>query len=345
MTINRKTASALLIVATALTAFCSAQGGGRFGGDQRRVIIQEDGSNISRVFQVHSKLDGFAKTWADGDKDERAQLAEKAMVVLNEEFDSDFKAREKSVEQLEKRLSKLKQQLDRRASKKDEIVKLRLQQLTMSWEGLGWNDRGPHGLSVAPPAPPARPAFPARVANLSEVNPFGSHDHEGNLAAYLEQAHRKVRWKNEVADVEVKFNEDGHDVDLDLDEIRNAAEEKVEQIVRTYLDNVRELDSHNANEALWELATEEDLEISEELWLEAAKIAEKVAGKIKVTRSPSGKANTLDTAAHLYHNGGDLDKAIKLQELAVELNPDNQLEEFLRALRFTKKEATLELEE
>ena len=128
MTISQKTASALLIVTTALTALCSAQGGGRFGGDQRRVLIQEDGSNISRVYQVQGKLAGFAKAWADGDKDERSQLAEKAMVVLNKEFDSDFEAREKSVEQLEKRLRKLQQQLDRRASKKDEIVRLRLRQ-------------------------------------------------------------------------------------------------------------------------------------------------------------------------------------------------------------------------
>ena len=103
-----------------------------------------------------------------------------------------------------------------------------------------------------------------------------------------------------------------------------------------------ELEPGSANHALWDLVTEDDLELSDELWLKAAKIAEKAAGKIKVTADPNGKANTLDTAAHLYHNGGDIDKALKLQELAVELNPDSQLQEYLRALKFTKKEMLID---
>jgi len=292
MTNNQKTASAILIVATALTAFCSAQGGGLFGGNQRRVLIQEGGNNISRVYQIQGKLYEIAKTWADADEDERTEMAEKAMVVLNKEFDSDFEAREKSVEQLEKRLNKLKQQLDRRASKKDEIVKLRLQQLRMDWEGLGWNDRGARRLSGSP----------ARIAT-SDV------------------------------------------IDLDMDVVRTAATDKVDKLMKEHFELLRELDPHNINTALWGLVTEDDLELSDELWLEAAQIAEKAAGKIKVTSSPSAKGSTLDTAAHLYYNGGDVDKAIKLQEAAVELNPDSQLEEFLRTLKFTKKEAALEAEE
>ena len=319
---NKLSLSVLLISLAALAAYCPAQAQQTQQNWRLTEAATEDGRSHVIFVQVNDKLAKFSEEWADADEDERGEMTDEAMVILSKQFDSDFEKREKAVEQLEKRLAKLKQQLDRRSSKKDQIVKLRLQQMTMNWEGLGWGD-----------GRQATTGFPALFSSSSNNQSPFDHKHQGNIAL-RESGNNVAR--------EIFIDSDNSDVDLDMDEIRDAADEKVEQIVGKYLESVSELEPGSANHALWDLVTEDDLELSDELWLKAAKIAEKAAGKIKVTADPNGKANTLDTAAHLYHNGGDIDKALKLQELAVELNPDSQLQEYLRALKFTKKEMLID---
>ncbi len=319
---NKLSLSVLLISLAALAAYCQAQQ----TQEKWRLTeaATEDGKSRAIFVQVNDRLGKFSEKWADADEDERGEMTDEAMAILSEQFDSDFEKREKAVEQLERRLAKLKLQLDRRASKKEQIVKLRLQQMTMNWEGLGWGD-----------GRQATTGFPALWSSSSNNQSPFNHNHEGNIA--LQQAGNNVS-QSMAREIVVGLKNS----DLDMDEIRDAADEKVEQIVGKYLDSVGELEPGSANQALWDLVTEDDLELSNELWLRAAKIAEKAAGKIEVTDDPGGKANTLDTAAHLFHNGGDIDKALKLQELAVELNPNSQLQEYLRALKFTKKEMSID---
>src|SRR5262249_27895343 len=71
--------------------------------------------------------------------DEKAGAGKKKLTTLIDKlFDEDMKQREKELADLEKRLSKLREQLERRRTKKQDIVDLQLKVVLNEADGLGF---------------------------------------------------------------------------------------------------------------------------------------------------------------------------------------------------------------
>ena len=302
----------LLVGVVAFASFTNAQQSGLFydhdhDHDHPTLLAQQSGGFGSLRLR---STDAMKKKWQAADEDERDELIAKTRNKLEAQFDKDFAQREKEIDELEARVDKLRAQLRRRSDKRDDIVDLRLKQMTMSWEGLGWNDSNSERMHI--------------VSGLAETHPSGTHSFSV--------------WRSDDEDVD-------ETLEIDLDDLAEESSDEIEDIVEAFVDSASELDPNSTNSYLWELVTTDDLELSKDLWLKAAKIAKDAADEFEATRDPGSKANTLDTAAHLYQKAGRLEKAISLQELAVELSNDSQLTSYLKALKFKKKEQSLDDDE
>jgi hypothetical protein len=125
-------------------------------------------------------------------EDEATAAKKKLNELVDKFFDEDMAQRQKELKQLEDRLAKLREQLERRKTKKQDIVDLQMKVLLNEADGLGFfsaeaerpnptpgpptigapslyfrNDPTPNpGLiqPIAPAAPPAAPATPAEPA-------------------------------------------------------------------------------------------------------------------------------------------------------------------------------------
>ena len=139
---------------------------------------------------VAGELRKAAEAVRNADGEEETSAARKALTELVEKcFDADMVNREKELAELEKRMAKLREQLDRRRTKKQDIMDLQIKVLLNEADGLGFysggerSDSSPFGYSVLPgelqgrpmtialpPAPPQAPyAAPADAAS-----PFGA---------------------------------------------------------------------------------------------------------------------------------------------------------------------------
>jgi hypothetical protein len=74
---------------------------------------------------------------AKGDEETKA-ATKKLSELVDKCFDEDMAQRKKELEQLEKRLANLREQLDRRKTKKSEIVELQMKVLLNEADGLGF---------------------------------------------------------------------------------------------------------------------------------------------------------------------------------------------------------------
>jgi hypothetical protein len=84
-------------------------------------------------------LRGAADAVHNAKGDEEAKAATKKLSELVDKcFDEDMVQRKKELEQLEKRLANLREQLDRRKTKKSEIVELQMKVLLNEADGLGF---------------------------------------------------------------------------------------------------------------------------------------------------------------------------------------------------------------
>lgn len=126
-----------------------------------------------------SKLDAWGEAWREAKTDEdRKKIESKTSEYLDGQFEQDMKRREKELTQIEARLVRLREQLNKRTANKRKIISLQLKQVTMGWDGLGWSDPHPAGSAQAwlgvfpkgevglfgsapPPPQPAPPAPPA----------------------------------------------------------------------------------------------------------------------------------------------------------------------------------------
>jgi hypothetical protein len=98
----------------------------------------------------------LAKWKETEDPADRRKLEESLRGTVKEEFEARLGFHEKEVEQLEARVKQLREQLERRRDKQDEIVDFRVQQLLREAQGLGWG---------------TEPVIPRRGVR---TNPFGA---------------------------------------------------------------------------------------------------------------------------------------------------------------------------
>lgn len=107
---------------------------------------------------------------AKGDE-EKATARKKLNELVDKCFDDDMVQRQKELEQLEKRLSQLREQLDRRKNKKSEIVDLQLKVLLNEADGLGFFSSAERGGDSKVPMINSPYGLPI-IAEPGDLTPF-----------------------------------------------------------------------------------------------------------------------------------------------------------------------------
>ncbi len=251
------------------------------------------------------EVSALEQAWQKAKSDEQKEaVREKASAYLDRQFEADMKRRENELESIEARVEKLRNQLERRIEKKDDIIGLQLKQMTMSWEGLGWSEpveRNDFQMawSVQPPMPPNATGQPS---NLSVALGFDENSSEELLK-------------------EIAMAAD----DDDQDELRRLAATIAEQADRSH--------PGWANSLVWPIYERFGDEIDDKkFWLMLAKATKNAA----YSADRLGLPAILDTSARCYYLGGDLETAIRVQEKAVRNSggdPNSELAGFLKKLK------------
>ena len=120
-------------------------------------------SNTPNPSQLQSEPAQLAHQYVEAKKeDEKREVRKHLSEVLSHQFDLHIQQQQRELEDLEKRIAKLKEVVKKRIDAKSTIVERRLEQLIQDAEGLGWNaPGGPHSglqnsfvpLNVMGPAP------------------------------------------------------------------------------------------------------------------------------------------------------------------------------------------------
>lgn len=85
------------------------------------------------------KVNSHVEQWkAAEDDDARGKAEGELRAALKESFEFRLRRHEEQIHELEDRVKRLREQLDQRREKQDEIVDFRLQQLLREAQGLGW---------------------------------------------------------------------------------------------------------------------------------------------------------------------------------------------------------------
>ncbi|MHC4401915.1 MAG: hypothetical protein ACYTG0_19760 [Planctomycetota bacterium] len=135
----------------------------------------------SRDFQA--RLAAALKKLLAAETDEaKAEAKAQTQYVLDGYFEQDMKFREREIADIERRVKKLRAQLEKRRAAKDEIIELQLKLIEYEAEGLGFpgipwlknvpvigekfRGRATPPTPVSPPAPPTRAGVPAPRARV-----------------------------------------------------------------------------------------------------------------------------------------------------------------------------------
>jgi polyhydroxyalkanoate synthesis regulator phasin len=84
------------------------------------------------------RADELLEKWKKAPESDREGIQKELRNVLKEDFQVRLSEHQKEVEQLEAQVKQLREKLDLRKGKQDEIVDFRLQQLLREAQGLGW---------------------------------------------------------------------------------------------------------------------------------------------------------------------------------------------------------------
>lgn len=107
-----------------------------------------------------------AKLVEETDATKKEDLEKEIKTALGKQFDSRQAARGQELKDLEERVAKLREQLNKREKAKDDIVNSRLDELKSASSGLGWGEeQGPQGPNAGlffapPPVPVYQPNLP-----------------------------------------------------------------------------------------------------------------------------------------------------------------------------------------
>ena len=85
--------------------------------------------------EIRSLMDKLRET---SDEEERRTVTDELKTALETLFDARTKEREEQISELEKRIARLREQLDERTARRDEIVRLKLQMLINESRGLSF---------------------------------------------------------------------------------------------------------------------------------------------------------------------------------------------------------------
>lgn len=128
---------------------------------------------------IHSALARYRETGEDSS--DRAAIRAEVEQYLNEEYDRHLAVHVKQLEELESRLNKLRQQLERRQAAKAKLVELKLELMLSQADGLGWPEAsnpagwqnfGPEARAVRGSASPFEmPGDPFTQPNHDPFNP------------------------------------------------------------------------------------------------------------------------------------------------------------------------------
>lgn len=110
-------------------------GGGAYGG---MMGGGRGGFAGGEEFQRAHQTNSFVQQWKNAKPTDRKALEGELTNVLTETFVARQAAHEKEVAALERKVRRLREQLDRRKERQAEIVDFRLKQLLREAEGLGW---------------------------------------------------------------------------------------------------------------------------------------------------------------------------------------------------------------
>lgn len=113
---------------------------------QPRAHVYISPGDADRERKVEAAIRELVK---ETDTTKRADLSKSAKELLSAQFDERQKVRENQLKELEERVKKLRDQLDKRQQAKDQIIQSRYDDLLRNAEGLGWGDSaavGPNGL-------------------------------------------------------------------------------------------------------------------------------------------------------------------------------------------------------
>ncbi len=108
-----------------------------------------------------------AKLRAAKSDEDKAEAREELQAALGEEFDEFLKHQSDELDRMEKKLSNLRDQLDKRRDAKDDLISLRLQTIENEVNGLGW-PAGGGGMGLFSPG---GTAFGQGVPDVSFTTP------------------------------------------------------------------------------------------------------------------------------------------------------------------------------
>lgn len=125
---------------------------GEFGGegmsDEMQGLMQQDGEIEAQVQATVAEYSG-----SDLDSSDRDAKRQALTELLEKQFDARQQRRELEIKQIEERVKKLREALDKRTSAKQKIIERRLNDLLTDAEGLGWGDAAPGAVGFGGPSP------------------------------------------------------------------------------------------------------------------------------------------------------------------------------------------------
>jgi hypothetical protein len=136
-------------------------------GYSTRVRTYPSQTAVVQVQVPHSepKVNELVRKWkAAEDDDAREKAQDEIRAALKEAFESRLTAHEQQIQELELEVKRLREQLERRREKQDEIVDFRLQQVLREAQGLGWGTD-----NFAPSTNPYRANLPSAPDTFAPV--------------------------------------------------------------------------------------------------------------------------------------------------------------------------------
>jgi hypothetical protein len=110
----------------------------------------------------HDALSAAVRRWSETeDTEAKEKLAADIRSMLQKQYDAFLDANEKQIADLQKRLEKLREQLERRRQAKEKMVEMEWERLVNESEGLIWPRGSNMPFDGTYPAPPDAPHPPA----------------------------------------------------------------------------------------------------------------------------------------------------------------------------------------
>jgi len=129
------------------------------------------GTDVPVVISAHptQAVSELVEKWKQAqNKSDRDKVQQALHTALKEQFQARLDAHEKEIERLEAEVKRLRDQLELRRKKQEEIVEFRLQQLLREAQGLGW---GTEHVSRTGPNPPAVSDYNFTIGNRMPMTP------------------------------------------------------------------------------------------------------------------------------------------------------------------------------